>query len=415
MEHFINAVRARISELYSLLGELVRFDSQNFGASGREELIARHIAQMLSDLNIAPDLYSPEDIPGIRDCPDYWPGHNLENRYNVTGILPGSDHSRRIMLAGHIDTVPIGNPDNWSFDPFCGTVRDGKILGRGACDDKYAIAVVLFLFRLLRDEGITLPYDVVFTAYCDEEYGGGNGTLAACLRYPCDDIINLDCKNFEIWAAASGGGVLRTHIRSLTPRDSCAGLLQGLAMVLEEFERFRLDRMNELEEKALYHGTMIPRTCIRFMELKAGDNGADLDRAHADITFYTCKTSEETQSALNELKARLDPRLRSIGLCFDRFEMTTRFFHFMESAVPNRAMELLQEASVQASGRTLQPSGSCLSDLSLFIKYGSPRAFAFGIGRDFSVYGGAHQTDEYLECEPLAELAETLGTFLMKY
>ena len=44
-----------------------------------------------------------------------------------------------LCFAGHTDVVPVGGAD-WSVDPFAGTVRDGVLLGRGACDMKGAIA-----------------------------------------------------------------------------------------------------------------------------------------------------------------------------------------------------------------------------------------------------------------------------------
>ena len=54
------------------------------------------------------------------------------------------------MLMGHIDTVEIGDISNWDFDPLAGVIKDGKILGRGACDDKYALATVIFLLKLFQ-------------------------------------------------------------------------------------------------------------------------------------------------------------------------------------------------------------------------------------------------------------------------
>ena len=70
--------------------------------------------------------------------------------------------------------------------------------------------------------------------------------------------------------------------------------------------------------------------------------------------------------------------------------------------------KLILKAS-EVSGRNLKICGSCQSDLSLFIKNGSERAFSFGIGRDFGAYGGAHQTDEYIECDKLIEFAEIIA------
>ncbi len=44
-----------------------------------------------------------------------------------------------VCFAGHTDVVPPGD-HGWSVDPFAGTVRDGRLYGRGAVDMKGAIA-----------------------------------------------------------------------------------------------------------------------------------------------------------------------------------------------------------------------------------------------------------------------------------
>ncbi len=58
----------------------------------------------------------------------------IENLFARHGS--GSPH---ICFAGHTDVVPAGNA-SWAEDPFSGTVRDGVLYGRGACDMKGAIA-----------------------------------------------------------------------------------------------------------------------------------------------------------------------------------------------------------------------------------------------------------------------------------
>jgi succinyl-diaminopimelate desuccinylase len=45
-----------------------------------------------------------------------------------------------LCFAGHTDVVPTGDAAAWTADPFGGEVRDGVLLGRGACDMKGAIA-----------------------------------------------------------------------------------------------------------------------------------------------------------------------------------------------------------------------------------------------------------------------------------
>ncbi len=410
---FLDAITERQEELYTLLSELVKIDSQNFGETGNEAAAAAFVAEKLRQTGLVPDVYSPVEVPGLTRSQDYWPGHHLENRFNVTAVKKGG--SRKLMLAAHSDTVPVGDPALWSFSPFSGEIRDGRIHGRGACDDKYAIAAALYLLQLLHDTGVELPYDLLFTAYCDEEQGGGNGALAACMKYPCDDIVNLDCKNFDIWANASGGGVCSAYICADRSLDSCEAMLDGLNLLRQELKEFGARRSAELRRVPMYRDTVIPDTALRFNEIRSGDGSSDFNRAHITFTFYTASAADAIREEFAQMETNLNEALAPLGMRLEKMEMTTRFFHFMQTADENPAMETLIRAAEKSTGRTLAPCGSCLSDLSLFVKYGSPRAFSFGIGRDFFAYGGAHQTDEFVECANLLEYARILGAFLLEY
>lgn len=414
MEKFLKILDERQNELYQILSELIKFDSQNFGYNGNENEIAKYISQEIEKLGYKPDVYSPKSVEGCLDHPDYWHEHNMEGRYNVSAVIPGKDHSKRIMLAAHLDTVPIGDEKNWSVPPFGGIIKDNKVWGRGACDDKYALASVLYILKIFKDENIVPEFDIVFTAYCDEELGGGNGALAACLKYPCDDIINLDCKNFEIWNCAVGGGEMKVHIRSKQPVDDCGVMLEGLNILKEEFDEFRKRRINELNAHEEYRGTIIPETSVRYLELKAGNAGSDLNRAFAEICYYAAITHEEMNEELRQIGERLNEKLSPLNLEFDRVEPTTRYFHFAKSEKENSLMEKLILRAKETTGRILEPCGSCQSDLSLFIKNGSKRAFSFGIGRNFDAYGGAHQADEYIECDKLLEYSKIIAGLIVE-
>ena len=72
------------------------------------------------------------------------------------------------------------------------------------------------------------------------------------------------------------------------------------------------------------------------------------------------------------------------------------------------------EASEETVGKTPLVCGSCLSDLSVISKYGSSRAYGFGCGRDFSEEGGAHQPNEYIECDKLVEFTKVIATYILK-
>ncbi len=76
-----------------------------------------------------------------------------------------------LLYDSHIDTVGIGNRDDWAWDPFTGKVEDGKLYARGACDEKgstpgmvYGLAIAHEL-RLL--EGYTAYYFGNMEEWCD--------------------------------------------------------------------------------------------------------------------------------------------------------------------------------------------------------------------------------------------------------
>ncbi|NLM77258.1 MAG: M20 family metallopeptidase [Ruminococcaceae bacterium] len=401
-------------ELFDLLGRLIRINSENFGSHGNEKACALFIRDYCRALGLETELYSPLEAPGMTSHPDYWPGRNLEERYNVTARWTGIDNSDELMLAAHSDTVPIGDPSAWSFDPLGGEQRDGKILGRGACDDKYAIATTLFLLKQLKALGFQPRSNLLFTAYSDEEFGGSNGALAACLKYPSRRLVNLDCKNFEIWHSAAGGQVANLMLTSDTPLDSCGSMARALPAVLDAIDAFGARRKAELAANPFYAGTNIPDTALRYMTVQAGNEGNDLNQARVQFVFYTDKTKEAIEIEYDQMVDDLRRQLADQGIDQVRLQPVTRFFHYIYTPKDNPSITAMAKAARTVSGRELKVCGSCLSDLSIFLKYGSPLAYGFGIGRDFDAVGGAHQTDEYIETADLLEYAQTVGTYLVK-
>ena len=129
-----------------------------------------------------------------------------------------------------------------------------------------------------------------------------------------------------------------------------------------------------------------------------------------------CGLPKHTSKAIQKPRNAADKKLNKIGLHVGKIEKTTRFFHFIKMPVKNNAVaEGLTKAAMETSGRKLEVGGAFLSDLSLIVKHGSSNAIGFGIGRDFDVYGGAHQNDEYIECDVLLEFAKIIGAFLTQY
>ncbi|MGB5052654.1 MAG: YgeY family selenium metabolism-linked hydrolase [Caldilineaceae bacterium] len=78
---------------------------------------------------------------------------------------------RVLVYDSHIDTVGIGDPDEWQWDPFQGKIEDGVFYARGACDEKgstpgmiYGLAIAQRLGLL---EGWTAYYFGNMEEWCD--------------------------------------------------------------------------------------------------------------------------------------------------------------------------------------------------------------------------------------------------------
>ena len=74
-----------------------------------------------------------------------------------------------VAVMGHLDVVSPG--EGWDFEPFCGSVKNGAILGRGTQDDKGPLFSSLYALRAVADLGLPLSKRVRIIFGMDEESG----------------------------------------------------------------------------------------------------------------------------------------------------------------------------------------------------------------------------------------------------
>ena len=109
---------------------------------------------------------------------------------NVVAVLRGSGSGRKLLLNGHIDTVPAG--EGWTGDPFSGEVRNGLLYGRGSCDMKSGVATMLMAMLELKRSGQPFNGEIILQAVADEDTGSIFGT-----RYLLEQGFGADA-NFAI-------------------------------------------------------------------------------------------------------------------------------------------------------------------------------------------------------------------------
>ena len=318
------------------------------------------------------------------------------------------------MLAGHLDTVPIGDRALWTTPPTTGVIRDGRVFGRGACDDKFALAVELFLAKAFRDLGITPPCDLYLNGYVDEEFGGGNGALAAVLRDPCDFAINMDSDHMDIVHCGVGGQRLALILRHREVQDACNDMIEAIHLTKQCIDRFGARRVSELSQNSYFKGTPIPQKALRYMNIVTGLNTNDRHLGTVDFAFYTDRPRAQIEAEYKVLFSEIEQALAPLHIFIDKIIWRSRFFNYAASDKTHPQIKRLRDVTEKQTGKAPAVCGMCLSDLNLFIHHSNGNAVSFGVGRDFAQVGGAHQPDEFVDCEELVRFVKVLAEFILE-
>jgi len=147
------------SRLIQLTQKVIQFNSEN--PPGNELALSHFIEKKMISLGLKVKMYT-----------------FAKNRPNVVAVLKGRSKTasqNAILLTPHIDTVPAGK--GWSFNPYGGLVKNGRIYGRGATDDKGNLACAMEVIQSLVEDKVVLRHDVILAATVDEETGSKNGII----------------------------------------------------------------------------------------------------------------------------------------------------------------------------------------------------------------------------------------------
>lgn len=130
-----------------LLQQLIQIPS----VSGSEQKIQKFIEKYIKSKGFIP----------------IWVGENL------VVCIAGGNRSKALLFNAHVDTVPAGNVDLWTYGPFAPKSVGGKIYGLGASDEKAAVAVLL---KLAERFSKVKPACDVFMMFVVKEELDGSGT-----------------------------------------------------------------------------------------------------------------------------------------------------------------------------------------------------------------------------------------------
>jgi len=234
-------------------------------AEGNEEEVAELCSGLVKINSAHPEGHTDECVEYIKN---YLEKHGIDNEVhaknekkpNIVAKMRG-ESERKILWVGHMDVVPEGKPENWTYGPYSGEISDGKVWGRGSSDMKGACAAAMVSAKLL-SEMDKIPNNVEFWFTSDEEIGGDMGArwLAESGRLTGDICIIGDGNgggpdNPSIDIGCKGGAQTKIISRGKTAHgskpylgDNAVRKLIDLVPYVEKIGEFPLNFPEVLEE-----------------------------------------------------------------------------------------------------------------------------------------------------------------------
>ncbi|MEZ4668844.1 MAG: ArgE/DapE family deacylase [Anaerolineae bacterium] len=237
-----------VDGLLAFICELVAIRSDE----GKETPAQQFMAEKMRKMGLEVDVWEL-DFEKLSQHPSFSTEIERENSLGVVGTL-GSGNGASLIFNGHIDVVPEGDPTNWHYPAWQGTVVDGKVYGRGALDMKGGLACGLFAAKAIQDAGVNLKGKLMIESVIAEEDGGA-GALATVLRgYKADAAVIMEPTHLTIVPAHAGA----LNFRLTVPGRAAHGALrtEGVDPIEKFIPLFQALRVFEKEHNAAYRNSL---------------------------------------------------------------------------------------------------------------------------------------------------------------
>lgn len=386
--------------------------------TGDERAVQDVVAGLLREMFCRVERLERDPAEFAGTDPD-WPGQEMP-RTDLPGVVGriGRAGGRRLLLVGHTDVVPVGDPGTWSVDPWGAEVRDGRLYGRGAVDMKGGCASILGAMRALVACGAADDLDgEVIAAFVPSEEDGGQGMLAAIRAGIVGDMaVIAEPTGMEIIVAHAGALTFRLTVpgraahasmrrEGVSALDKLMHLVRALGA--DEAER------NEAETDPLMTALGLPYPTIIGM-VRGGDWASTvMDRVVADGRYGV---------ALGESWRDAEVRLRRVvaeAAAADEFlrdhppvvELVGGKFSSARVSADDPLPRSLADAAEATLGRRPaflgEPYGA---DMRLLVNEGRTPTVIFGPGH----VTVAHSADEYVPVDDVVACARVLAAWVVQ-
>ncbi|MCL5028159.1 MAG: YgeY family selenium metabolism-linked hydrolase [Bacteroidetes bacterium] len=242
-----------------------------------------------------------------------------------------------VAIDGHIDTVDVGNMNNWSFDPFGGEIKDGFVHGRGSVDQSGGPAAFITAGKILKEIGLKNDVTIYFVGSVMEEDCDG-----LCWKYIIEeDKIKPDCvivtepTNLNIYRGHRGRMEIEVSFYGLSAHGSAPERGKN-AIYMASKAALEIEKLNE----KLLNDSFLGKGSVTISEMVSSSPSlcavSDFCKIHLDrrLTF-----GEDKNLALNQIEKIVEGMNAKVELLNYNEKSFTGLNYGMEKYYPTWVLE----------------------------------------------------------------------------
>ena len=219
---------------------------------------------------------------------------------NVIGRI--GNGKKILAIDGHMDTVDMGNLENWDFDPLGGEIKDGFVHGRGTVDQEGGPAAFVTSGRILKELGFDKDLTIYFVGSVMEEDCDG-----LCWKYIVEEdkikpdfVISTEPTNLNIYRGHRGRMEMHVSFYGVSSHGSAPERGKN-AIYMASKVALEIEKLNE----RLAYDEFLGRGSVTISEFVSESPSlcavSDFARLHLDRRLTWGETKESAVAEIEQL------------------------------------------------------------------------------------------------------------------
>ncbi len=385
--------------------------SHDLNKEAAEKVLAQiseqEVTEFLQGLVRIPSVNPPGDVrDGMKYCADKLAAEGLEIEYvtqeeekpNLLATLSNGE-GPTLLFNAHIDVVPTGDENNWTYPPFGAELVNGRVYGRGAGDDKASVTAQVMAAVALARSGVPIQGKLIVNEVADEEVGGAAGAqlCAQDPRVEPDFVIVGEQTLNRVCLGEKGGAGCNVTVYGRAAHGALpwegVNAIDGMGKIIVALQ-------NELQPKLAERTHPLFKPSSSTVSLISGGVKAnvvpDMCQIYVDRRIVPGETPDAVREEIREIAEKAIAGVEGLRVEVELGPMGGREAHHCDPDDP------LPQAMLKANeylGFNTEPTGFSMgTDGRHFVAQGYP-AIVYGPG-DPAL---AHQPDEWVGVDEVVD------------